>query len=118
MDNALIEYAVVCGDGRNYLCALLTLEPQALAEFARTHGLDGKGLSEAELRRHPKVMQALQHAVDAVNDKQARVAHVRKFVVLDAPLSIEGGELTPTLKVKRKVVLERQQALIESLYAG
>lgn len=116
MDCALIEYAVVCGDGRNYLCALLTLEPQALAEFARTHGL--QSLSLDALRQHPKVMQAVQDAVDAVNDKQARVAHIRKFAVLADGLSIEGGELTPTLKVKRKVVLERQQAVIQALYSA
>jgi long-chain acyl-CoA synthetase len=113
MDGHLIEYAVVCGDGRNYLTALLTLDALPLAEFAKSHGLQGPALHE-----HPKVLEALQHAVDHVNEQQARVAHIRKFAVLTRPFTIEGGELTPTLKVKRKVVLEREQALIQSLYAG
>ncbi|MBI3383049.1 MAG: long-chain fatty acid--CoA ligase [Aquabacterium sp.] len=114
MDSHLIEYAVVCGDGRNYLTALLTLEAQGLADFAKAHGLT----QGPDLHQHPKVQEALQHAVDHVNEQQARVAQIRKFAVLTQPFSIEGGELTPTLKVKRKVVLERQHALIQSLYAN
>ncbi|MGC4062200.1 MAG: hypothetical protein QM749_15680, partial [Aquabacterium sp.] len=112
-DNHLIEYAVVCGDGRNYLTALLTVEPQALADFASANGLHGPALNQ-----HPKVLEALQEAVDHVNEQQARVAQIRKFAVLAKPLSIEGGELTPTLKIKRKVVLEREQALIQALYSN
>lgn len=114
MDSHLIEYAVVCGDGRNYLTALLTLEAQSLADFARTHNLK----EGPDLHQHPKVLEALQQAVDHVNEQQARVAQIRKFAVLTEPFTIEGGELTPTLKVKRKVVLDRQQALIQSLYAN
>ncbi len=114
MDSHLIEYAVVCGDGRNYLTALLTLEAQSLADFAKAHGLP----PGPDLHKHPLVQEALQQAVDHVNEQQARVAQIRKFAVLTQPFSIEGGELTPTLKVKRKVVLERQHALIQSLYAN
>lgn len=114
MDSHLIEYAVVCGDGRNYLTALLTLEAQSLADFAKAHQLT----PGPDLHKHPLVQEALQHAVDHVNKQQARVAQIRKFAVLTEPFSIEGGELTPTLKVKRKVVLDRQQAVIQSLYAN
>ncbi|MBI2733074.1 MAG: long-chain fatty acid--CoA ligase [Aquabacterium sp.] len=114
MDSHLIEYAVVCGDGRNYLTALLTLEAQSLADFAKAHNLT----PGPDLHKHPLVQAALQKAVDHVNEQQARVAHIRKFAVLTEPFTIEGGELTPTLKVKRKVVLERQQAVIQSLYAN
>ncbi|HEX5357582.1 MAG TPA: long-chain fatty acid--CoA ligase [Aquabacterium sp.] len=114
MDSHLIEYAVVCGDGRNYLTALLTLEAQGLADFAKANGLE----VTPDLHKHPKVQAALQKAVDHTNELQARVAQIRKFAVLTDPFTIEGGELTPTLKVKRKVVLERQQALINALYAN
>jgi len=112
MDGHLVEHAVVCGDGRNYLAALLTLDPIALAAFASQHGL----LDESHLHEHPLVLQALQADVDHVNAAQARVAQVRKFAVLPQSLSVATGELTPTLKVKRKVVLERNQGLIELLY--
>jgi long-chain acyl-CoA synthetase len=114
MDCHLIEYALVCGDGRNYLTALLTLEAQALADFAKANDL----VMGPDLHKHPKVLAALQKAIDHTNELQARVAHIRKFTVLTSPFTIEGGELTPTLKVKRKVLLERYQATINELYAN
>lgn len=114
MEAELIEHAVVCGDNRHYLTALLTLDAQALKAFAAHTGLP----ADAALRTHPRVLAALQGAVDQVNTTQARVAHVRKFAVLPQALSIEGGELTPTLKVKRKVVIDRHAALLEELYSS
>jgi long-chain acyl-CoA synthetase len=113
MDTHLIEHAVVCGDGRNYLTAMVTLDQAALDDFAQT-----RGLSTDNLRQHPMVLQAIQDDVDRVNDKLARVAQVRKFAVLPESLTVEGGELTPTLKVKRKVVIERRQDVINALYAA
>lgn len=111
MDIALVEHAVVCGDGRHFLAALLTLDGQVLAQFALQHGLPTNDLPD-----HPSVRAALQQAIDEVNTHQARVAHIRKFAVLAAPLTVEGGELTPTMKVKRKVVLDRQREAVEAFY--
>ena len=108
----LIEHAVVCGDNRHYLTALLTLDAQAVKAFAASEGLP----PDMPVHDHPRVLAALQAAVDAVNATQARVAQVRKFAVLPRSLSIEGGELTPTLKVKRKVVIDRNAALLDELY--
>lgn len=110
MDTHLIEHAVVCGDRKHYLTALLSLDRAAVASFGQLHGLQG------DLSVHPQVLAALQADIDAVNARQARVAHIRKFSLLPRPLSIEGGELTPTMKVKRKVVIERHQALLDALY--
>lgn len=115
MDERIIEHAVVCGDGRHYLVALLTLDPQGLALLAEQHHLAPEVLTDG---RHPVVTQVLQQAIDRVNGTQAKVAHVRKFAVLQAGLSVEQGELTPTLKVKRKVVIERHRALIDTLYSN
>ncbi len=112
MDTRLIEYAVVCGDGRNYLVALLTLDQQALLAFAGTHGL----AINADLSAHPAVLVAIQEAIEHVNANQPRVAHIRKFKVLNEPLTVDSGELTPTLKIKRKVVLERHLADVNALY--
>lgn len=118
MDAHLVEHAVVCGDGRNYLTALLTLDPVALASFATHHGLSNEALQGMRLHEHPLVLQTLQADIDHVNASQARVAQVRKFAVLPQSLSVASGELTPTLKVKRKVVLERHRALIDQIYKG
>ncbi|MFZ5478566.1 MAG: AMP-dependent synthetase/ligase [Myxococcota bacterium] len=99
----LVGEAVVIGDRRPYLVALLTLEPDALA---RLGGAPGDASVQAEL----------QKAVDAANELFARVEHVRKFAVLPAPFSVDGGELTPSLKIKRRVVAQKYEREIEGLY--
>ena len=114
MEADLIEHAVVCGDGRHHLSALLTLNPLALAAFAESQGLG----EPTTWHQHPKVREALQADIDHVNSQQARVAQVRKFAVLPHSLTVEGGELTPTLKVKRKVVIDRNQGVVDRLYSG
>ena len=114
MNHPLIEHAVVCGDGRHFLAALVTLRPDGLAAFARTRGLTAEGAHG--LHHHPDVLAEIQHGIDAVNQDQARVASVRKFKVIERPLTIETGELTPTMKVKRKAVLQRYSALVDEMY--
>lgn len=111
MEVPLIEHAVVCGDGRHYLSALLTIDQAALAALAAARLVSGP-----DLHRHPLVLEELQRGIDAVNARQARVAHIRKFSVLAKALSIDAGELTPTLKVKRKVVIERHRHLVDAMY--
>ena len=114
METHLIEHAVVCGDGRNYLAALVTLDAAALEAFARRAGL----LDSASLLSHPRVLQEVQAEIDRVNGRLTRVCQVRKFAILPQTLTVEAGELTPTLKVKRKTVMDRQRALIDAMYAN
>ncbi|MGY6531868.1 AMP-dependent synthetase/ligase [Glycocaulis sp.] len=111
MNIPLVEHAVVVGDAKPYLAALLTLSADGLAAFAKKQGLEG------DIRNHPKVLEAIQEGVDQLNTRHARVENIRKFAVLPGALSVEGGELTPTMKVKRKVVIERNRETVESLYA-
>ena len=87
--------AVVVGDLQPYLVALLTLDPE-----------------------RPVSAQALQRGVDAVNAHLAQYETIKRFVVLPGDFSVEGGELTPTQKVKRKVVSEKYAAEIAALYAA
>jgi long-chain acyl-CoA synthetase len=108
----LIEHAVVCGDGRHYLSALLTINREALSALVAASLVSG-----ADPHRHPLVLEALQQGIDEVNARQARVAQVRKFSILPSALTIEAGELTPTLKVKRKAVIDHHQAVVEAMYA-
>ena len=114
MDTHMIEHAVVCGDGRNYLTALVTLDAAALAAFAKRERISGGD----KLLTHPRVLAQVQAEIDQVNAKLTRVCQVRKFTILPNTLTVEAGELTPTLKVKRKVVMERQRALIDAMYAN
>lgn len=106
----LVAEAVAIADRRKFVAALVTLEEAALARFADMHGLTG------DLLNHPKVHEALQAGIAQVNEKLSQVEHVRKFHVLPAPFSIEGGELTPSMKVKRRVVEKKYAEPIEAMY--
>jgi len=113
MNLPLVEHAVVIGDSRHFLSALLTLKPDVLEAFAQQHQIPG---NPAEWARSSPVQAELQRGIDTVNAKQARVAHVRKFSVLGEALSIDNGCLTPTQKIRRNVVQRQYAAEIEALY--
>ena len=110
-NHELINEAVVIGDRRKYLTALITLDPDAGAAWASSHGK-----SAATLHDDPELLAEIQRGVDGVNSKFARVEQLKKFKVLERNLSVEDGELTPTLKVKRARVNEHFSPQIESMY--
>jgi len=107
----LVSNAVVVGDGRAYLGALLTLDEGAKKRFAQAHGLPEGGLHE-----HPDLIATLQEGIDEVNASLADVEKVRRFRVIPRDFSIEGGELTPTMKVRRQVVCEKYADLVKRMY--
>ncbi|HSE94627.1 MAG TPA: long-chain fatty acid--CoA ligase [Methylomirabilota bacterium] len=109
-----ISQAMVYGDRRPYPVALITLNPEELAKFARLAGLGDK--PSAELVGHPAVTARVGQIVDRANRQLASYAQIKRFVVVDQDFSQEGGELTPTLKVKRREVQAKYSALIEALY--
>ena len=111
MNAALIEHAVIVGDARPYLTALVTVSTDALADWA-----ERKGLSPADAMASAELREEIQGAVDEVNTRHARVENVRKFSVLNDPLSVDNGELTPTLKVRRNVVIDRHRAEVDAMY--
>ncbi|MEZ4329073.1 MAG: long-chain fatty acid--CoA ligase [Polyangiales bacterium] len=112
-NHELINEAVVIGDRRKYLTVVVTLDPEASAAWAKERGLSLEGLGE-----HPTLRAEIQSAVDHVNTELARVEQIKKFKVLARNLTIEDGELTPTLKVKRKKVYDHFATDIESMYEG
>ncbi len=107
----IVGEAVVIGDRRKYLTALITLDEAAAKKLAPA--AEGAALAAA-----PEVRAAIGAQIDRVNETLARVEQVRKFTVLPRPFGIDSGELTPTLKIKRKVVAERYAAEIDAMYAG
>ncbi|HEV7884142.1 MAG TPA: long-chain fatty acid--CoA ligase [Solirubrobacteraceae bacterium] len=111
-----ISHAVVFGDRRPYLTALLTLDPDEAAALAAKVGVDGADLSA--LAADPAVRKELQAAVDETNRRFARIEQVKRFAVLDRDLSQDEEELTPTLKVKRNVVYDRHGDVFTGLYEG
>jgi long-chain acyl-CoA synthetase len=96
--------------------ALITLNPDELAKLAREGGLGDK--PAAELVRQPAVMDRVRRIVDSVNSHLASYAQIKRFAILPADFTQEGGELTPTLKVKRRDVRTKYADLIESMYKG
>ncbi len=110
-NHELISEAVVVGDRRKYLTALITLDPEQMERFMVEHKLSGPPHEAGP------VLEAVQGAVDIVNAGLARVEQIKKFTILPRELSIEEGELTPTLKVKRNVVNDHFAGEIEAMYA-
>jgi len=109
-----ISQAMVHGDKRPYLVALVTLNAETAGRFAEE---TGKARDIAALATDPEVRARVASEVDAVNKKLSSFETVKRFRVLPGDFSIEGGELTPTLKVRRKIVTERHSGLLASLYA-
>jgi long-chain acyl-CoA synthetase len=110
-----ISQAVMHGDRRPYPVVLITLDEEEIAGYAREHGLPEE---PALLAREPAIHELIGAEVERVNTRYAQVEQVKKFAILDCDLSQAGGELTPTLKVKRSVVEEKYAELLDSLYAG
>jgi long-chain acyl-CoA synthetase len=109
-----ISQAVMHGDRRPFPVALITLDPEEILPWAKEQGLpeDLAALSAAD-----EVRAIVQDELDRANAHYAQVEQVKKFAILDRDLTIEDGELTPTLKVKRSVVNERFADLFEAMYA-
>ncbi|MEZ4565615.1 MAG: AMP-binding protein [Desulfobacterales bacterium] len=111
----VLSQAVVIGDKRKYMTALFTLDPEKVESAAAEAGSPAK--TSAEAAKCKKFNAYLQEKVDEVNKTLARVQTIKKFTILPQELSVEGEELTPTMKLKRRIVHEKYAKEIESMYA-
>jgi long-chain acyl-CoA synthetase len=105
---------VVHGNDRNYCTAIITLDPDSITQWADHNGLAGR--SYPEIVSSPQARQMVQGYVDELNSRLNRWETVKKFVLLDHDLTVEGGEITPSLKVKRKVVEDKYRDRLDALY--
>jgi len=111
----LVSQCVVIGDRRPYLVALVTLDQEALTRFAAEQGM----LDEpSAMINSPLVRETIEKHIEEVNKNFARVEQIKRFQILPSDLSQEGGELTPTLKIKRPVVAKKYEKEIDELYAS
>jgi long-chain acyl-CoA synthetase len=110
----LVGEALVYGDGRPYAVALIALDTSELLKLARDRGIAVGDI--ASLAHHAEVLDRVARAVDAANERLPSPARIKKFAVVPSAFTEETGELTPTLKVKRKVVADRYRVLIGGLY--
>ena len=109
-----ISQAMVHGDKRPYPVAILTLNPEELAKFAKEQGI--LNTEPAALAKHPKVVERVARIVETRNGELQSYAKVKKFAILPGDFTVENGLLTPTLKVKRRIITDQQRELLDSLY--
>jgi len=112
----LVDVAVLIGDRRNFISALISPDFVELKRWALEQDVPFDAIKD--LLQQPEVLALFQEAVDAVNVELARYEQIREFHLLPETLTVEGGFLTPTLKVKRPVVNERFAEIIEGIYSG
>jgi long-chain acyl-CoA synthetase len=112
----LVSQVMIIGDRRKFVSALVTLSDENLTKLAADSGW---GLaSYAELSQRPEVRRRIQAAIDSLNAKLPSYSTIKRFAILDHDWTQESGEITPTLKVKRQVVLAKYRALIDGFYEG
>ncbi|MGV1010075.1 MAG: AMP-dependent synthetase/ligase [Dermatophilaceae bacterium] len=109
-----VSHLLVLGEGRNYATALVTLDPDAVTAWAASNGMAGRSYSE--IVTSPQAQDMVQGYIDKLNTGLNRWETIKRFTILDRDLTIEEGELTPSLKLKRKAVSEKYREEIESLY--
>ena len=111
----LASQMVVHGDGRNFCSALIALDPDAVDAWASSHGMEGS--SYADVVTSEPMQAEVDGYVGQLNAKLNRWEQIKKFVVLEHDLSVESGELTPSMKVKRRVVEDNYREQLDALYA-
>jgi long-chain acyl-CoA synthetase len=113
--NPLVGQAIVVGDQRPFVSAIISLDPEMVPIWLANNGLD-KNLTLAQAAKEPKVLAEIQVAVDRVNKNFSKAESIRKFTVIGQELSEESGHLTPSLKIKREVVMRDFAPAIDEIY--
>jgi len=114
--HALISQTMVVGDGRPFIAALITLDPDALAAWKERHGKPADA-TIAALREDPDLIAAVQEAVDDANKAVSRAESIRKFRILEGDFTQEAGQLTVKLGIRRSVLMKDFAADVEALYS-
>ncbi len=110
-----VSQVLVHGNNRNFCSMLLSMDPEAITQWARENNVPG---NYAEIVKDPKVHALIKPFVDQLNQGLANYESIKKFAILPNDLTTEAGELTPSMKVKRKVVETKYKELLDGFYAG
>lgn len=111
----LVSQAVVVGDGRPFISAMITLDGDVMPAWLRSKGLDPES-AMSELTEHPLVLDHLQQVIDSTNASVSQAESIRSFTVLEDDFTIDSGHLTPSLKIRREEVMRDFQRVVENLY--
>ncbi|CAN5865854.1 long-chain fatty acid--CoA ligase [soil metagenome] len=113
-ENHLISQAFVCGDGKSYLVALVTLNQTEAEAFARASKIEFENY--ADLTRDERIFQSVKDTIELANARVSSSEQIKRFIILERDFQSESGEVTPTLKLKRNVVAKNFSKIIEKLY--
>ena len=113
--NPLVGQAFAVGDRYSYVCALLVLDSEVAPVWAKAHGI--AAVTSAELAEHPLVVAEVRRAVEEANSHLSRIEQVKRFTILPTEWTAESEELTPTLKLKRRVIRQKYAREIDGMYA-
>jgi long-chain acyl-CoA synthetase len=113
-ENHLISQAFVCGDGKSYLVALVTLNQTEAETFARASKIEFENY--ADLTRDERIFQSVKDTIELTNARVSSSEQIKRFIILERDFQSESGEVTPTLKLKRNVVAKNFSKIIEKLY--
>ena len=109
-----VSQVVMLGDRRPFCVALVAINEETTGKWAREHGIEYKDY--ADLAARPEVRQLIHDGIEAVNAKLASYERIKDFHLLDHDLSVESGEMTPKMSIKRKVVESRNQEILDGFY--
>ena len=111
----IIGQAVAVGDGRSYIAVLLVLDPQVAPQWAKRQGIEAPF---EELADHPAVVAEIRRALTVANSHLSRIEQFKRFTILAQEWTPESEELTPTMKLKRRVIESKYKPQIEAMYAN
>jgi long-chain acyl-CoA synthetase len=114
--NYLVSQCMVVGDGQPFIAALVTIDPESFPAWLKTAGKP-ESMTIAEAVKDPDLIATIQGAVDEANKAVSKAESIRKFAILDVDWTEEGGQLTPSMKLKRNVVMKEFAADVDALYA-
>jgi len=116
-ESRFIEQVMIIGEGQKYPSALLVPPYEFIKEWAKRKHIDlGDGSNESIIN-HPKVIERIDREIQAFNKTFGNWEKIKQFRLLPHELSVESGELTPTLKLKRKKIMEKYSVLVDGIYA-
>lgn len=113
-ESVLIEQLMVVGDGKNYPAALIVPSFDGLRDYCKRKEIEYT--IDAEMTKHPEILEKLQSEVNEINKYFGKWEQIKRFKLLDKPWGIETGELTPTMKLKRKIIHQKYYKVIEEMY--
>ncbi|MFT7024140.1 MAG: long-chain acyl-CoA synthetase [Rhodococcus sp. (in: high G+C Gram-positive bacteria)] len=114
--NALISQCLVVGDGKPFIGALITLDPEALPGWKERHSI-AENIAFEDLKKNPDLIAEIDQAVADANKKVSKAEQIKKYSVLEVDFTAETGELTPTMKLKRNVIHQERGSEIEAIYS-